>query len=241
MQKQKYKELTRHYNKRENKYFKKYKLFFIYILYFLKKLIYSKIIISRKSKKNKNLNLNDRKNCRMNRNSNMPENSSESSSQKNGSHLPSFFEPLISNDSLYQNIFTDVSPFNQHLINNLTTSLFLEHQNVLSKLITDLGLSTSLVAQNLSFLDTNVKSPEKKRKKISYSINDLIQQSNDLPVNLTKPKNGLSSQDLLSKMSPKPNNNLKKENSHLKESKYELGNNEINLIESKLKVPLRFG
>lgn len=176
----------------------------------------------------------------MKRNSNMPENNSESSNQINGIHLPSFFEPVISNANLYRNIFPDVSPFNQHLINNLTTSLFLEHQNVWSKLITDLGLNSSLVDQNVSFLDKNVNPAEKKRKKKAYSISDLIQRTNDLPLNLSKSKNGLNSQTL-SKMSPQSVQNFRKEKSFVNESFLEIGTKEINLIENKLKIPLRLG
>ncbi|RNA26940.1 Methyl- binding domain [Brachionus plicatilis] len=171
----------------------------------------------------------------MKRNFDAPEPKPDSSNHVNGTHLSSIFNP---NTGLFQNMFTDVSAFNQHLINNLTTSLFLEQQNVWSKLIADLGLGSSLMTQNFSLLDSNAKPCEAKKAKNSFSISDIIQQSEDSPLNLSKTKNGVNSLTSLSKKSPEPAQNRTNDAS---ENQNESVNRDLNLIESKLRLALKIG
>lgn len=169
----------------------------------------------------------------MKRNLDAPEQKPDCSNHINGAHIPSFFNPILSNSRNFLNGFSDVSAFNQHLISNLTTSLFMEQHNVWSKLISDLGLGSSFINQNYPLLDSNLRPCEEKRKKNSFTISDLIQNSDDLPLNIRKEKNEINSH--VSKLSPETTLNIRKKEEN------EYVNKECNLIESKLRLPLKYG
>ncbi|CAF0997381.1 unnamed protein product, partial [Brachionus calyciflorus] len=165
------------------------------------------------------------------------------SNHTNGFDFTNYLNPLISNPNLFPSIFTDPNSFNQHLIANLASSLFLQQQNCWSKFLTDLALAQTTTTSSPSIYKPEIPKNDVKKPKNSFSINDLIncddtkkETTDETPLNLTT----TSSRELNTQLSCFISNQDKQLKPKIPEVKFESYNKNIGLIEEKMKQPLRF-
>ena len=176
--------------------------------------------------------------------------SPQTQNQNGAAHLAAFINPLLSNSSLFPGMFADANSFNQHLINNLASSLFLQ-QNVWSKFLADLTLGSSLLAQApMAAPQPKAETKtESKKPKNSFSINDIIngtmnqiRKSDTEPLNLSTSTRNLNTSNTPTASpkleSPKPKQIDFKPK--VADPKVDLFKKKFCQIEEKLKLPLRF-